>query len=69
MIIQELFINKNMCTLRSYYWEMSQGPSSLKFQIKSCSYTADGIIAIKVINTQLPKSTKSKVVSTQLLWS
>ena len=53
---------KTHATLRSYPLEMSQGSPPLKFQIKSCSYTTDGIIAIKVVNAQLPKSTKSKVV-------
>ena len=49
-----------MCaTFRSRPWEMSQGPLSLKFQIKSYSHTANDIIAIEVVDTQLLKSTKS----------
>ena len=48
-----------MCaTLKSRPWEISQGPLSLKFQIKSYSRTANDIIAIEVVDTQLPKSTK-----------
>ena len=39
-------------------WETSQGPPTLKFQIKSYSHTTNGIIAIEVVDTQLPKSTK-----------
>ena len=51
-----------MCAMiRSRPWEMSQGPPSLKFQIKSYSRTANGIIAIEVFDTQLPKSTKSEL--------
>jgi len=40
---------------------MSQGSPSLKFQIKSCPHTANGIIAINVVNTQLPNLTKSEL--------
>ena len=51
-----------MCaTLRSRPWETSQGPLSLKFQIKSYSRIANNIIAIEVVDTQLPKSTKSEL--------
>ena len=53
---------KTCVTLRNYSWETSQESLSLKFQIKSCSYTTDIIITIKFVNTQLSKSTKSKVV-------
>ena len=69
IIIHELFINKNMCYTKSYSWETSQEFLSLKFQIKSCSYTTDIVITIKVVNTQPSKSTKSRVVKTQLLSS
>ena len=62
MIIHELFINKNMCNTQELFLGDVPGSLSLKFQIKSCSYTTDIFIAIKVVNTQLPKSTKSKVV-------
>ena len=51
-----------MCTTpRSYPWETSQGSPSLKFQIKSCPHTANGVITINVVNAQLPKSTKSEL--------
>ena len=51
-----------MCaTLRSHPWEMSQGPPSLIFQIESYSRTINDIIAIEVVDTQLPKSTKSEL--------
>ena len=42
-------------------WETSEGPPTLKFQIKSYSHTTNGIIAIEVVDTQLPKSTKSEL--------
>ena len=48
-----------MCaTFRSRPWETSQGPPSLKFEFKSYSRTANDIIAIEVVDTQLPKLTK-----------
>ena len=60
---------KTCANLKSYSWETSQEFLLLKFQIKSCSYTADIVITIKVVNTQPLKSTKSRVVQTQLLSS
>ena len=46
-------------TFRNRPWEMSKGPPPLKFQITSYSHTANGIIAIEVVDTQLPKLNKS----------
>ena len=51
-----------MCAMfRNRPWETYRGPLSLKFQIKSYSRTANDIIAIEVVDTQLPKSTKSEL--------
>ena len=48
-----------MCTTpRSYPWETSEGSLSFKCQIKNYLLATNGIIAIKVVDTQLPKSTK-----------
>ena len=62
MIIHELFINKSMCNTQELFLGDVPRMSIVKFQIKSCSYTADIFIATKVVNTQLPMSTKLKVV-------
>ena len=61
MIIHELFINKSMCNTQELFLGDVPRISIIKFQIESCSYITDIFIAIKVVNTKLPKSTKSKV--------
>ena len=52
MIIHELFINKNMCNTQELFLGDVPGSPSLKFQIKSCSYIDNDVIAIKVVHTQ-----------------